>query len=215
MRFTEITGGIIIAFLVSRFLFPLQAKSYLLQNIYDNLLRLQKCFSAVLSNVEFVKTQEMQDVIIDSFVNQRKLIKEAAREVLITPFDNKTFSEIVMCEREILRGIDFLHYALQLSDTGKNFLTNTILLDSFAKQINDYFYTVINALHERKIDVHEQVDLQQMEQVSDDLLKHTELTASDVQHLSLLVFCARTIAVRLHELSYCIARILGEPDKQA
>lgn len=212
IRFVEISTGIVIAFLISRFIFPLSARKYLKQDIADNLQRLQQAFTGVLTADEAIKIPDLEDSIINSFVNQRKLIKEADREALLSTFDSKVFNEIVVCEREILRGIDFLHYALQLSDRGKNYLAKFIPLTNFIMQVQKSFNAVSYALQEQTIIKQEKIDLQWTEEILPLLLHSEELTVNDIQHLSLLLFCMRTISIRLHELSFATNRVInGEP----
>lgn len=114
-RFLEINLGIVIALLVSRFVWPLHSRTRLLNSIASTLIAL-KDFYALINQEEFIQSKiidiDYEEAIVSGLIKQRKLFEEAARESF-TPIPVVIeFKNILFCEREILRDISFIYYAL-------------------------------------------------------------------------------------------------------
>lgn len=134
-RFFEISIGILIAALVSQIVLPIHARTHLLRAqartlklLRDFYLQSMETFlkplplpltqpasaenkseNETLHLERFIETDED---IVKTITKQRQLSKEAAREPLGVFFDRQHFTETLICEKEILRSIDFMHYAL-------------------------------------------------------------------------------------------------------
>jgi len=215
VRFIEITLGIVIALLTSRFIFPLRAQNHLQREIVSNLERLQKFYGLILAgNYNSAPVQDLENAIINSFVGQRKLIKEAARENFSHLFDLNSFNHLVVCQRELLRSMDFIHYAMQLSKEGQQFLQEVIKIDKFNESVEHDLANLAKRLASPAdasqipplaLESH---DLSWANTAMTTLLAQVKnLTPKDIQHLNLILFCAKVLADRLHELSHYLKRL--------
>lgn len=113
-RFLEINLGIVIALLVSRFLWPLHSRTRLLHGITITLTELNN-FYELLMHVEFINTELIdiayEEKIISGLIKQRKLFDEAVRETFSPVPLVSEFKNILYSEREILRNISLMYSA--------------------------------------------------------------------------------------------------------
>jgi uncharacterized membrane protein YccC len=110
-RFLEITIGIIVATLVSHFVLPIHARTHLKRNQAQALKLFSDYYSQATLNpaANKEKMTELDEAIVQSLMTQRKLAKEAKRELLGSRFEPDRFQKIMDCEKSILRSIDFLN----------------------------------------------------------------------------------------------------------
>lgn len=115
-RFLEINLGIVIALLISRFIWPLHSRNRLLHAITITLDELNN-FYAKLVQAEFSHTELLdmayEEKIISGLIKQRKLFEEVLRESFSPLPIISEFRKILYCEREILRNISLMYSALQ------------------------------------------------------------------------------------------------------
>lgn len=113
-----IVVGIVIALLVSRFVFPIHAREKLRINVAINLRNLRRLYSKtirILQAQDAVEAVQQLDVqleknITDNFAIQPQLIEEAAIGSHYFSLHKKSlFAAVVGCERKIYRLIYFMH----------------------------------------------------------------------------------------------------------
>ncbi|MDQ8039333.1 MAG: FUSC family protein [Rickettsiella sp.] len=114
-RFFEISLGIIIALLVSRFIWPLHSRTQLRFVVTITLQDLEKLLQQlkIFFSPEAEKTfQDYESKIISRFANQTKLLDEVLRESFGRTPLALMFNDILQGEREILRCINLMKSAL-------------------------------------------------------------------------------------------------------
>ena len=114
-RFLEISIGILIATVVSQFVFPIHAKKQLRKNQTETLTQLREFYNKTLvmglAEVQTVDHHDLDEEIVKLLLKQRQLAKDSGREPLGTAFDVDHFEQSLFCERQILRAINFMHLA--------------------------------------------------------------------------------------------------------
>ncbi len=114
-RFFEISLGITIALLVSRFIWPLHSRTQLRYIMTNTLRDLTKILEqlALFTSAEAEKNYELyEDKIISRFTNQAKLLDEVMRESFGRSTLAQMFRNILRSEREVLRCISLMKNAL-------------------------------------------------------------------------------------------------------
>lgn len=210
-RFAEITLGIFVAFLVSQFLFPMHARSYLRREIIANFQRLGELYQKIYAAPADNEIQEIEDTIRLSLVNQRKLIKEASRESLTGKFNTEIFTKIVRCQRNILRAMNFIGSTVELSGEGKAFLQDSKELAKFNLNVSSALTSVEKLLVKDVASPANKafnLDFQWIENLKSALYKTKEsLTMDDLQQINIFLYCAKVIAENLNELEVIVREI--------
>lgn len=204
-RTLEILLGIVIAALISQFVLPIHARTYLrrdqvetfkkLRNLYfENFLAKHKDPN---SNDHFI----LDEQLIKSLIAQRKLAVDAARE----PFGKKAFivtrfANLLACEREILRAIDFMHHAFSQSTESKKIFSSELVLHTFHEKICLVFETIADHLKtNRKKELMVNIpDIQLLRDVIS--ADRANMTEEDITHTSTFLFCAEVLVDRLRDL---------------
>lgn len=134
-RFIEISVGIIIATVVSQFVFPFHASLHLQRSQAETLRELQKyyrTFFLEVSSENLIENEfELDETIVKSLSTQRKLANEAKRELFSEKFSIDYFKQSLWCEKEILRSIFLMYFAYNASETNKRILLSMPLLQEF------------------------------------------------------------------------------------
>lgn len=148
-RFLEISIGILVASLVSQFVFPIHARTHLRRAQAKTLAQLRDYFIAA-TNLQSDNTDsdysEMDEKIAKSLLRQRQLAKESAREPMGVAFNPEHFSKTLSCEREMLRSITFIHEALvNLKPFETTYLNSPAVLE-FKKELTQGLNDLIQAL---------------------------------------------------------------------
>jgi uncharacterized membrane protein YgaE (UPF0421/DUF939 family) len=209
-RFLEINLGIIIALLVSRFIWPLHSRTqlrYILVDTLQNLKALaQKLEEFTLKNGDDNNTK-LQEIFENKILNnigiQKKLIKEVMSESFGRFNLEKTFKKILEAEREILRCITLMRNALM------DFSDQNILVFNQHAKIQKV-YQVIQNLFQRSIDSlkskNENQTIKGLEEFPDWKkeiklqLNSLEINQSDQFTIDLFMFSADRLLVQLHTL---------------
>lgn len=138
-RCVEICIGILIAALVSQFILPIHARVHLRRSQVETMQQLRHYYEAALlaheSNSHETIYQNLEQPIVKSLTTQRTLAQAAKREPLGEKFNPEHFSQFLQCEIEILRSIDFMHYAYERYSTTRAILENLALLKDFHQKI--------------------------------------------------------------------------------
>lgn len=175
-RFFEISLGIVIALLVSRFIWPLHSRTqlrYIVLNTLQNLKEISGQLKAFYS-VEAEKNYEVyEDKVISRFSSQSKLLNEVMRESFGRSSLAHVFRAILRSEREILRWISLMKNALmsfseemrlkinQQTRVQRIYEQSQQLFESLIKQLNDkeseYPITTLNSILNWKNEVHKEL----------------------------------------------------------
>lgn len=109
-RFLEISAGLLIATLVSQFVLPINARTYLRRTQALTLSQLRLYYTAAI--IEGRDNSDLDESIIKLLSKQRSLANESAHEPLGERFNPLHFMETLQYEKEILRSIAFMHRAV-------------------------------------------------------------------------------------------------------
>ncbi len=204
-RFLEISIGILIATLVSQFVLPFHARTYLRQNQAKTFRHLRLYYRKTLLNTTGEDYAGVDENIIKSLIEQRKLAIDAAREPFKKLFKLSTFKESLTGEREIARCINFMQIACETSpETRKIFSEDKVIqyfhepvckiLESIGTSFEQSFKTRIN------ISLPDAHLLKSM--VQDSLYS---LAENDKVYAYSFLFCAEILLRRIQELIILIS----------
>lgn len=110
-RGVYIVVGIIIALLVSRFIFPIHARNRFRYHVSTTLRNLQKLYHKTIQREVDIKLVDI--VAKDIYFDQPRLITEAASGSLSFSSNKIFFTEIVNSERQLNRLINLIHLSLR------------------------------------------------------------------------------------------------------
>lgn len=217
LRLIEILLGMVIAFLVSRFLWPVHAKKRLFYSIVNTLHHLKKLYSAIepINNQEdSAVVEQREEQIIAAMLLQRKLFEEAIKESFNSNVFIREFKTILRGERELLRSISLMHHASHsLSFAKLTAFYHLSELKLFHQQIEEAFIKLIEHVEKNKIQGNElpslvnlQTDWQKvlkgkMVSVSDDILEE------DILHIDTFIFAAKRLIQQLNLLMKIMQKI--------
>lgn len=204
-RFLEISGGILIATLVSQFILPIHASNHLRRAQARTLEQLRDYYTKAMMtpppDEPTLDYQELDEVIVKSLLKQRVLAKESSTEPLHPEFSTTHFMQSLYCEREILRCITFMHYALThiksardayFQSPGAHFF-NEIIIQSLNALIQALENPGDNSLH---------IHIPSLTPLKDELQKNLEkLSREDLIHVDGLLFCAEILLQSLAKLA--------------
>jgi hypothetical protein len=138
-RFLEISLGILIAAIISQFVFPIHAKTHLRRNQSMTIKKLRTfyltLFSSTPSSDNISVLGNLDEEIVKSLILQRKLAGEARKEKWGNIFNMDYFKQSLWCEKEIIRSIIFMFYAWQKFSELSVVQNNQPLLDKFHQDI--------------------------------------------------------------------------------
>lgn len=116
IRFTEICLGIIIATLVSKFIFPLHARDHMMRAQGVTLTKLRDYYTNALVTQKFeihsLEYYELDESIGDALIKQRQLAKTATKGWFEPAFDRIVFLKSIYSEKEILRAMNVMQNSL-------------------------------------------------------------------------------------------------------
>jgi uncharacterized membrane protein YgaE (UPF0421/DUF939 family) len=204
IRSLEISCGILIAALVSQFIFPIHARAHLFSNQASSLRQLRDYYQFTLMTSLTPQTipmsEEMEEKIITLFMKQRKLAKDAKQELIGRKFKIKKFQQLLQCERQMLRSIILMHQTYEHSEVAKDFLSNELPMQEFNKK----FYTALT-------DIAEQIEKNKghltsahvpeiihIKAIAKTALK--KLNTDDYLYVSNFLFCIEMLVKALQEL---------------
>ena len=210
LRFLEIALGIVIAFLVSRFIWPIHSKSRLLHTIQATLNDLHKLYQTVMQIENSMDNEPLEEKIIAGLGNQRKLFDEVARESFKTTPLVTEFKAILRYERELLRGISLMNHALLRMAEGSRVIFNEFaIVQQFHQQFSNALIQMIAQLlgknqTEQPILVIDLPDNWQHQIKETALAKHM---SADILHIDSFLFCAQRLIQQLQLLEMIIRKI--------
>ena len=214
-RFLEINLGIIIALLVSRFIWPLHSRTQLRYILIDTLQNLKNLAQKleefrITNDVNSEKPQDFfENKILNNIGIQKKLFKEVMSESFGRSNLNETFKSILDAEREILRCITLMRNALV------NFSDQNILIFNQNAEIQK-IYQITQTLFQRAIDSLNRIDKGQEVEILENFsdwnevkfqLKSLEINPSEQFAIDLFMFSADRLIVQLHTLIILIKKV--------
>lgn len=208
-RFLEISGGILIAALVSQFILPIRARDSLRRKQTQTLRQLRAYYLATLLTDQNTHQQntyhEIDEEIIKSLMAQRKLATDASRE----PYAQKNllvihFSKILWCEREIQRAITFMHHVYKVSPESKVIFSGMNVLQEFHDKICNVFEKLAVKIATKSPDTII-VDIPSVQAIKNAIQANmSHLTSDDITYTHAFVFCAEILIARLCDISELI-----------
>lgn len=214
-RFLEINLGIIIALLVSRFIWPLHSRTQLryilidtLQNLKELAQQLEK-FTLTNEDTSEKSSEIFENKVLNNIGVQKKLFKEVMSESFGRSNLGVSFKNILDAEREILRCITLMRNALM------KFSDQTILIFNQHSEIQK-IYLVIQILFLRSIDILRGKDKVREVEVVENLpdwkeikfqLKSLEIKQFDQFAIDLFIFSADRLLIQLHTLIILLKKV--------
>lgn len=199
-RFVEISIGILLAALVSQFVIPIQARNHLEHNQAETLKKLRDYYFSVLMHHENqeinVTEQTMDEDIAKSLIQQRKLAKESAKEFFGEAFNVKHFTQLLWCEKEVLRCITFMHHAFKHLDIKIKKMDLTELKNfnrTVCRALEDISYFIEN----KKI---EKLTLPNIQLLKNAFRSLDNLEKEELIYVDAFLFCAEVLVERLSEM---------------
>lgn len=214
-RFLEINLGIIIALLVSRFIWPLHSRTQLRSILIDTLQNLkdlaQKLEDFTFTNDENIpKPQDiLENKILNNIGTQKKLFKEVMSESFGRSKLDETFKNILNIEREMLRCITLMRNALMnFSDQTFLIFNQHVEIQKIYQITQDLFQKNIEALKNKNIEqAIEDVDRfsNRKSQIKSQF-KALEFDRSDQFAMDLFIFSADRLLIQLQTLIILIKK---------
>ncbi len=153
-RFLEIIIGIVLAFLVSRFIFPIHAHALLLRGFADTLLDLRRHFDLCWTNrsAEWTLTDvELDEKITKAFPIMRKLLHESKFELGKNHPDLAKYQNVFNSLIKIYRAINMLYYSEHSSREAIVVIEELKGLDHFKQQASALILQLSEAITSKKV----------------------------------------------------------------
>ncbi len=205
MRFLEISVGILIAALVSQFIFPIHARTHLRRSQAVTLGQIRDYYQAAMinrfSDPDKVSSGDLDEIIIKSMLKQRQLAKEAAPELIGKRFDPDHFARSLYCEREILRAINFMDMALSKMESIQSIYSTPNPLTPFNQAVMAALEVLIRVLKTNNL-ANAHIHVPDLKPMTETLHQQSLLTVNN-QHIYLdgFIFSAEILVQNLHELA--------------
>lgn len=212
-RFIEISLAIFIAFLVSKFIFPIHAYEKIYETIAENLENYIKLYELLWKqgiNTQVFLEQEVK--IINIFAVQRKLMREAKNELTTRSANQRTYHKILTSQREVFRYICLMHHALLKSNLSPDIEKQ---LSLFNQHVYFWLEQLVKGLKNEGF------------KLKSDLITNTELVPliqgitqaslpSSSQQLALdaFFFCALNLVKELRNLTRLVTLLINRRKKQ-
>jgi uncharacterized membrane protein YgaE (UPF0421/DUF939 family) len=201
-RCAEICLGLLIAALVTQFVFPLHARGRLRKMQAQTLSQFSKYYRiTLLESVSEEKFLSLDEEIVKSLAEQRALAKDSKREPLGKTFDPQQFSQNLHSEKEIFRAMVCLRYARDSFPQDKILLLQEPLILRFHQNI-------CRLLDELSLVLSDEKNPKISNVIAIDELKHyiEMLPASTDERIYYngFIFCAELLAKQLNLLAALI-----------
>lgn len=211
-RSAEISIGILIAALVSQFIFPIHARVNLRLKQANTIRELKDFYRATLlvnqTEKEIKHYHELDEKIVSSLLIQRKLATDAAREVLGKKFNLKQFKNILICEKEILRSIDFMHSAYEEAPNKEKIFSHIYSLHEFHETVCKSLEQIAENLENKKRSTQMDISFPSIHILKTSINNKINLYSNEeVEYLYAYLFCAEIMISQLRKLMSLIADI--------
>lgn len=204
-RFLEISTGIVIAALVSQFIFPIHARKHLRRAQAATLTQLRDFYETAIvnrkTNSAEKQSMETDELINKSLIKQRTLAKDSARELIGKRFDPTHFARSLYCEREMLRAVHFMDMAFHQIKDVQILYANPSPLAPFNQAALQALTVLIRVLRTNQTaDAH--IHLPQIAPLSAALREHTAFSVSNQNlYIDGFLFSAEVFIRNMHELA--------------
>lgn len=200
-RFFEISLGILIATLVSQFVFPIHARTYLRRKQAETLLQLRHYYQMAFLPSEQAHTKDdfiiLDESLSQALSEQRKLAGEAKRELFGAAFNTNYFTHSLWCEKDMLRCITLMRHALNAADE-RGLLRKHATLIQFHHTVCDALQNISDCLAKQQTQSVVLPDI--------GILKQFVREQSSSEHIALdsFIFCAELLIERLQKLDHLL-----------
>lgn len=207
-RFMEISIGILIAALISQFVLPIHARHHLVKTQATTLRQLRDYYIATLiieENQESIINYQLPDEdIVKSLIKQRKLAKDAVRELLGDAFNPLQFNQSLICEKEILRCITFMHFAYKASPHNRQFFSNEAVVKNFHLAACEALDALADFLeHNKRQPKTLSPYIHELKKIIDE--NTIKFNRRDAVYIDSFLFCAEILVARMDRLTELVA----------
>lgn len=211
-RFFEISLGILIAAIVSQFIFPIHARTHLRRNQAMTIKKIRAFYLALFSSTSSADNTNtlgnLDEEMVKSLILQRKLAGEARKEKWRNGFNMDSFKQSLWCEKEMIRSIIFMFYAWQKSSSLAIMQNNRELLENFHADIANTLETISVSIEQNKL-------LTTKLTVNTDRLKqalNTPISENEGKmSVDAFIFCADILAERLDRMIDLLKNSITSP----
>ena len=195
-RALELITGVVIAILVSRFIFPIRAKKKIKNLILATLNNLQSLhllfISKPLEQSDMTEQEELEGKIIKLFTQQSTLIKESLLESKKARLEEPYYKQILFSERKLFRSFYMLRQALTFEN-----VHNAHII-----KINGVIQDVLQKLSQELVKNSLSEDNTFCQQISDEikLFIHENIKNDNIVNYYAIIFCLQHIAELLDQL---------------
>jgi len=201
-RCIEISLGILIAALVSQFVFPIRALNHLHRNQAATIHKLRTFYNTIFLDRHLMGEMDilrnLDEEIAKSLIVQRKLASQAKQERLRQRFDRDQFQQALWVEREILRSIIFMHHAYHATANTKEIISNSATAQQFHQQISESLDKIAHYIEKQRIETILIPNISSLTTAINE--KSTQLDQNEKMHLDGFLFCAEILVARLNKL---------------
>lgn len=208
-RFLEISMGILIAGLVSQFIFPIHARNYLHHDEATTIHNLREFYQATLLSDPHQKDpthyMALDETIIKGLIAQRKLSVEAEKEPFGVAFNLNYFTQYLWCTKEILRSMSYMFKTYQHSIECKKIFSSPEISQHFHIPITVAFEQIAQGLDRKNLKV-DQVYLPTTDIIKEKIAQ-TSFENSDLVCANTFLFCADSLVCHLKKMCYLIVEL--------
>ena len=207
-RFIEINIGILIAAIISQFIFPIHARRHLRDLQATTLRQLRAYYLATFltDQTENESYEELDENIAKSLATQRKLANDAKREPLGT-FNINHFKQSLNSEKEILRSISYMHHAYKASPNSKKLFSTMDFLHCFHDKISEALEELAARIEKTKTE-RKTIELPTIESVKKTIdTARANFKSNDIIYADAFLFCAEVLITQLEKLISLTAEI--------
>lgn len=207
-RFLEISFGILIAALISQFILPIHARNKLRKNQVRTLLYLRDYYQAMLlqNQTPITNLPLLDETIVKSLIDQRKLATDATREPLKQSYNIKHFKQSLWCEKEILRSITFMQHAYFISPNLKLLFSTMSALKTFHTATCHSLEYIAKCLEENNHSA--EMRLPNFQTLKEAILAAIKvLPSDDIIYANGFLFCAEILVKRIEILHEVVMQI--------
>lgn len=201
-RFLEISAGILIAALISLFVLPIHARSYLRKHQAQVVYLLRDYYAETFLLTDDIEPRHFSTIdsaIVKSLIAQRKLANDAANEPINKDYKMKFFNQSISCEKEILYSIAFMHEAYIKSPTANKLFSSMESFKHFNQDVHTVLEKLAKSLKTNTIDA--TISLPHLTPLIESIhVTNKILSTEDLVSVNGLLFCAQVLVSKLEKL---------------
>jgi uncharacterized membrane protein YccC len=209
-RFIVILIGILLATLISYFVFPIRSHSIFLSNLYNTLSYFQKYFENIFkgSDKDIETFLDLDENITKIFIQQRRLIHETGLELGKTRTDQMAFQQVIQAERRIYRAMNLIYYSLNDTETGSELIKSLQQIENFKQEISKFLLRLAETIkfkNNDKLDFSIDETITSMENDFKNILYKSEYPS--IFDVTTFLFAAKFLEKELKSLEEAISKI--------